>query len=873
MKKADKLRDLERYKASVANASFHNDGYRNMLNKVGTKQDNSTAWEYESNSYESDLEMTHIYETNGLFSKIINRPAEDCLAKGLDLSDLGNELADKVNKKLTFLHFTDRMIEAEKWSRLYGGSIAVLLIDDGRGLDEPLNVKHARSIEEIRVFERAIVQPDYTGLYTYSFYDPDEYREVPWGQPEYYYVYSVYGQFRVHWTRCLIFKNGKVPEYTAAGFYRFFGIPEYLKIKDFMREVVNGHHDGIKLLERSVLGVYKMKNLSTLLATDEGEDKVIQRLQVIDMARNIINSMAIDAEGEDYSYINASMAGASDLIDRTCNMLSSVTDIPQTILFGRSPAGMDATGDNDMENYYQLLSRIQRTNLKDNTETVISLILQELIAKGKVKEEDIPEYEVKFVPFKQMTEQEQAAIDQQKAATEATKAQTAATYVQMQALDPSEVRKALSDSDEYQIQGLVDEDNLELPEGVMDLGKGGVPGQVAGTAQVPQHDHLDEFNEEDHPRDVNGQFTSGSGSSSGGRYYPYKATHEKVKNLESALGKARSTSGINKVALAAHTLVKNIDKELENPEDPDGVHALKAARYKAEKLIKKCEQKYRGDENNLEVLKNDENWDPTDHPRNEAGQFTETNNGGTTLKEKPSVIKDRTQKRYGDSRKQLPVPHHGKIEDDELEEYNRNGLNSIIEETGLDEKAAKKVQKSMQKLHGGKHSDITEGRDKESIDAIDDGLSRMAAYDGQIFRGMHFDNPTDAEQFASKKSGDSVDMRSVSCWSAKSDVAERMASIMDWTQNSVMLHCVNNKTAVGTQHLSKWGDYENEVTAKSKTRWQVVDSITESKYDYLERRYKSIKNEKDRENQLLVLEASGDRFKNSKITYLIVEEL
>ncbi len=241
-------------------------------------------------------------------------------------------------------------------------------------------------------------------------------------------------------------------------------------IKDALREAVTAHHDGTKLLERSVLGVYKMKNLSQLLATDEGEDKVIQRLQVIDMARNIINSMAIDNDGEDYQYINASMSGASDIIDRTCNMLSAVTDIQQTILFGKDPAGEEATGDNDRDNYFQLLNRIQTNSYKNASTKVVKLVLKAMVADG-TQEKDIPQYEVRFNPMKQLSEEEQANIDSIKAGTAQTKAATAQVYVDMQALDPSEVRKGLADSNDYQIQGIVENDNLEIPEEAYDLRK------------------------------------------------------------------------------------------------------------------------------------------------------------------------------------------------------------------------------------------------------------------------------------------------------------------------------------------------------------------------------------------------------------------
>lgn len=46
--------------------------------------------------------------------------------------------------------------------------------------------------------------------------------------------------------------------------------------------------------------------------------------------KGIINSIAIDANGEDYDYKTVTFSGVKDIIDATCNMLSAVTNIPQT---------------------------------------------------------------------------------------------------------------------------------------------------------------------------------------------------------------------------------------------------------------------------------------------------------------------------------------------------------------------------------------------------------------------------------------------------------------------------------------------------------------------------------------------------------------
>jgi phage-related protein (TIGR01555 family) len=440
---------------------FRQDGYTNLLNKYGTTQDNSMAYTYTQEPVVTDLELVRLYEGNGLFTKIIDRPSEEAVKHGFDI-DFGDEdIEEYVDDRLDELEFEDKFATAEKWARLYGGSIIVMLCNDGGGLEEPLDWNKVTTIEELRVFERAIVQEDYSSLYNFHFFDSLNGKR-PFGQPEYYHVYSMYGYFTVHYSRCLIFRNGRLPEQTTNSLYRYWGIPEYVKIKRALRECITSHEDGVKLLERSVQAIYKMKNLAQLLSTDSGEDKVLQRLQVIDMARGIMNSIAIDTDGEDYDFKTLQMSGVKDVIDSTCNMLSAVTNIPQTILFGRSPAGMNSTGESDLENYYNMVENIQKQNMKANARTVIDLILKQGMIEGKIPE--TPKYKMKFAALWSMSETEQADIAQKKAQTEQTKAQTAQVYIDAGVLDPSEVRKSLADEGDFDIEEVIAEDDIDLPE-------------------------------------------------------------------------------------------------------------------------------------------------------------------------------------------------------------------------------------------------------------------------------------------------------------------------------------------------------------------------------------------------------------------------
>lgn len=434
------------------------DGYVNLLNKYGTKQDNSEAYKFEREPVIPDMQLTGLYEGNGLFSKIIDTPAEEALKHGFDLNLKSDELNAFVEDALDDLEWEEKAATAIKWARLYGGALIVMLIDDGRGLEEPVDWEHIRSIDELRVYERSIVQPDYASLYQQDYGGKGVGNRVSkFGQPEYYYVSSIYGSFKVHESRCLVFRNGVLPEQTSNATYLFWGMPEYVRIRRALRETVTAHTDSVKLLERSVQAIYSMKGLASLLTTDDGENQVLKRLQLVDTSRGLLNSIAIDSEGENYDFKTFQFSGVKDVIDATCNMLSALTNIPQTILFGRSPAGMNATGDSDFESYYNFVEKIQRLMLKRNLRTLLDVVFRAGIASGDVAEE--PDYKLEFKPLWSLSDTEQATVDQTKAQTALVKAQTAQAYVDMQALDPTEVRRRLASDEEFDVEDIISEDD------------------------------------------------------------------------------------------------------------------------------------------------------------------------------------------------------------------------------------------------------------------------------------------------------------------------------------------------------------------------------------------------------------------------------
>ena len=396
---------------------------------------------YDSGMLIPDYDLAEKYQYNGLFSKIIDRPAEEALKHGIEYNISDQTLADFLDDALDRLDWEEKATTAIRWARLFGGAVIVMLLDDGRGLEEPVNWQDIRSVEELRVYERAIVQPDPNCYLT--------------GKAEYFDISSTYGGFfRVHRSRCLVFKNGSLPEYAAPQQYFYWGLPEYVRIRRDLSIALHTHQSAANMIDKSVQPVYKQRGLQSTLAGPDGDDKTLKRLLVLDASRGMMNSVAIDMDGEDYSFQTFQLSGASEILESTYSLLSAVTCIPQTILFGRSPSGENATGESDLENYYNFVEGIQKRMLKKNIRTLLKAVVQAGAYDRSIAESQT--IKPTFKPLWSLSEAEQATVELSKAQRAQATAQTAQLYIDMQVLQPDEVRQALARDGTLNIEDILD---------------------------------------------------------------------------------------------------------------------------------------------------------------------------------------------------------------------------------------------------------------------------------------------------------------------------------------------------------------------------------------------------------------------------------
>ena len=386
-----------------------------------------------------EMELTRLYEGNGLFAKIIDAPAEEAFRCGFSIQgNVPGGWIEKVMETLEWLHWEEKAAEAVKWSRLYGGSLVVMLINDGGGLENPLRLEKVRSVDGLMVYDRSIVRPSPVGVDGSSY-----------PMPEHYQVFSRYGTFTVHESRCMVFRNGELLERSPSWHLWPWGIPEAYRIHEAMAGAEAAHGNAVRLLDKSIQPVFKLHELSKILETLEGEAQVLRRLDTVDLSRGLYKTVALSME-DDFSYLGEVPEGIGKVIDVSDRLLSAVTGIPETVLWGKSidyerPGQLWRKHDNGSAGaWYSYVQGIQSSMVKTNLWRLLSIIFQAEANSEAVP--NVPKFDIEFKPLWSIDTIDQADMALAKAERQRSEAQAAALYVSMGVIAPEEVRRGLRKS-------------------------------------------------------------------------------------------------------------------------------------------------------------------------------------------------------------------------------------------------------------------------------------------------------------------------------------------------------------------------------------------------------------------------------------------
>lgn len=425
---------------TMAARSFKNDGWTNVLSGLGKlNTDKTKHTQIDGHTILLEQDLTSIWIGDGLGSKVVYAVSNDMIKNWITIPD---DSEDKILKELKRLNAKEKFNEALNWSRLYQGSIIVMHFKNSGDLEKEVNLKTAKEIEFLKVYPSTRID-----ITTESFNkDP---KSKYFGDVEVFRITTITGEtIRVHRSRCLVFKGIPVPA-NANGVdlkMRYWGMSVLQRVWDRIKNFGAIEQGIANLMYELVIGKYKLAGLEEILAGNNTA-AVYTRLEIINASKSIINAVLL-GENEEYTRDTVNVAGISDILDRFMMLLSAVTEIPVTRLFGRSPAGQNATGESDLRNYYDVVTGQQEVKLERPLQLLVSIINNTVKVSGDVA--------IEFNSVWEPTPKETADIRK-------LNAETDKIYIDSGAVTPEEVTNTTAVQEHYNIgEGSKEDPNLEV---------------------------------------------------------------------------------------------------------------------------------------------------------------------------------------------------------------------------------------------------------------------------------------------------------------------------------------------------------------------------------------------------------------------------
>lgn len=335
--------------APMPRTQFVGDSFQNLSANMGYGTNNvSSGASYGFNPITRNRNMLDwMYRGSWLVRKVIDCPADDMTREGLNIeSDMPPDKIDEFTQYWNNLQLWQRINSTLKWARLYGGCIAVIMIE-GQDFETPLRLDTVGrgQFKGLLVLDRWMVWPHMEQVKDYG---------ADFGQPVKYEVVAdarSVPRLTVHHSRTIRFDGTELP-YWQKQAENGWGLSVVEPLWDRMIAFDSATQGAAQLIYKAHLRVMKIKDYRNLIAAGGALfQAVMKQLNMIRVMQTNEGMTVLDAEDE-FESQSYSFAGLSDMMIQFGQQVSGAADIPMTRMFGQSPAGMNSTGESDLRNYY-----------------------------------------------------------------------------------------------------------------------------------------------------------------------------------------------------------------------------------------------------------------------------------------------------------------------------------------------------------------------------------------------------------------------------------------------------------------------------------------------------------------------------------------
>lgn len=417
----------------------------NLVSKLGTSRDKASHDQFAWHVPKSVFELDNIYKSNATASKIVDKPVQDMFRQGYYFSGIAGKELKKLSNEFDRLRLDVHLSRAMRLSRLHGKSYILLATADNMALSEPLN-----KVNELSYITTLSV----TQLAAGSEMRPASEAGGCYDKPVYYRLQKGIGSTGteiIHHSRIIEIKWGDggsvLQPLIDAELIRFASVNE----------------NASSLVHEAKIDIIKTPDLANQIQNNA--DSILKRFALVGMLKGNNGTVLLDKE-EDFQSKSYNFSGLPDLMQEFAIQLAGAADIPYTILFGRSPSGLSATGEHDLKNYYDTVGSYQRDYLRPVLQELLNMISGYLLPN-----EDIT---LIFSPLWQIDEKTLSEIEKNNAERDVK-------YLENGIITEAHVAKQLVEQDTYTV---IDDEHIALLSGLnFDMGQDDVkPVKAANTA-------------------------------------------------------------------------------------------------------------------------------------------------------------------------------------------------------------------------------------------------------------------------------------------------------------------------------------------------------------------------------------------------------
>jgi phage-related protein (TIGR01555 family) len=377
------------------------DTMRNLVSNLGTDKDKATHGRFVLPTTGFDrAQLEAAYRTDWIARKIIDIPPQDATRewRAWQAEDKQIEQIEAEEKRLGV---QKKLLLTLQRARLYGGAVLLLGMKDGKH-EQPLDIEKVKKGD--LAFVHSLSRNDITpGDLNRDVLNPFH------GEPVDWQVSSEKGQAKIHPSRVLRFIGREIPSLDSAA-AEPWGDSVLMTVDDSVKGAGAGMMATSALVQEAKIDVVKIPNLTAGFATTEFENSLISRFQLANVAKSLVNTLILDKE-EEWDRIEQNFSGLPDIIRLFLLVASGAADIPATRMLGQSPAGLSATGESDLRNYYDGVKHEQVNTYQPILERLDEVLIRS--ALGSRPEEIYYDWR----PLWQLGETEKADIGLKKAQT------------------------------------------------------------------------------------------------------------------------------------------------------------------------------------------------------------------------------------------------------------------------------------------------------------------------------------------------------------------------------------------------------------------------------------------------------------------------